>query len=108
MFTLGEIIITDKAREFLSQHGQYYWEAAKLILRHHTCDWGEVGDERVEINETNAKENTTPILSRYEFLGCYDRGPVYVLTEDNEEGVRVTTVSLWEDTSEYTIDLTSD
>lgn len=87
MFKLGQILISERARQALREAGM---PVEALLHRHQRGDWGEVSGHDARDNN-NAVDGGGPLLSHYT-IGVNTL--VFVLTDDRRS---VTRVGVYED-----------
>lgn len=75
MFTLGRVVATPGAIEFMNQHNI---NPSELIYRHNTCDWGDLDKEDKKRNDEALKDGSR-IFSSYNI----GKDKVWIITESD-------------------------
>lgn len=83
LFALGQVVCTKNALQFAEAE---HIDLFALLARHHSGDWGDIGEENRESNE-QALQMQLRILSSYSF----SKNKIWIITEEDRS---VTTILL--------------
>ena len=75
-FELGQTVMTRGIADAMESE-DFAKEVHKAFARYITCDWGELGEEDSEMNNSAVQNNDDRILAKYDT----SEGAIYIITE---------------------------
>ena len=84
MFKLGRMLMTAGISAAVKEDAEFDSEIAKCLLRHSTCDWGDLCEEDSLLND-DALISGDRILSAYKTT----KGKVWIITEADRSATTI-------------------
>lgn len=76
-FSLGQTLMTRGINKMIAEKTKFAKEVTKAFNRYINCDWGEMCEEDLELNDQAVESGDDRILAAYET----SQGKIYIITE---------------------------
>lgn len=76
-FSLGQTLMTRGINDTIAENAKFAKEVTRAFNRYINCDWGEMCEEDLELNDQAVERGDDRILAAYQT----SQGKIYIITE---------------------------